>query len=186
VKAVLGPTGAPLSRYPLDIEAVADPAAVVQVQHAMRMVFERGTARSARNRLGGRRFAGKTGTSGDFRDSWFAGFGGDTLAVVWVGRDDNQSTGLTGSSGALPIWADIMANLGASEFVPGLAEGLLEVEIEYDSGLKARRDCADTVFVPMPVDTMLESKGGCAPEARPDESLGERGVQWLRRVIGRD
>jgi penicillin-binding protein 1B len=186
VKAVLGPTGAPLSRYPLEIEAVADPAAVVQLQHAMRMVFDRGTARSANGRLGGRRFAGKTGTSGDFRDSWFAGFGGDTLAVVWVGRDDNQSTGLTGASGALPIWADIMANLGASEFVPGLADGLLEVEIEYGSGLRARHECADTVFVPLPADAMVESKQGCAPDAHPDDSLGERGMQWLRRVIRRD
>jgi membrane peptidoglycan carboxypeptidase len=118
------PGAAPLSRYPLEIEPVAEPAAIVQLQHAMRLVFERGTARSAAGRLGGRRYAGKTGTSGDFRDSWFAGFGGDTLAVVWVGRDDNQSTGLTGASGALPIWADIMAGVGASEFLPASTEDL--------------------------------------------------------------
>jgi penicillin-binding protein 1B len=187
VKAVLGPTGAPLSRYPLDIEAVADPAAIVQLQHAMRMVFDRGTARSANRRLGGRRFAGKTGTSSDFRDSWFAGFGGDTLAVVWVGRDDYGATGLTGATGALPIWADIMAGVGASEFVPGHVDGLVDVEIEYDTGLLARRACADTVFVPVPPGAALDSKRGCGPDvAQPDDPLAERGVRWLKRIIGRD
>jgi Membrane carboxypeptidase/penicillin-binding protein len=51
---------------------------------------------------------GKTGTTNEMRDSWFAGFSGDYLSVVWIGRDDNKPTGLTGASGALQIWADLM------------------------------------------------------------------------------
>jgi penicillin-binding protein 1B len=189
VRAVLDAEGEPLSRYPLEIEAVADPAAVAQLQHGMRLVFERGTARGAAGRLGGRDFAGKTGTSGDFRDSWFAGFGGDTLAVVWVGRDDNQPTGLTGASGALPIWADIMAGIGASEFHPASAEGLVDVELEYLSGMRARRDCADTVVVPVPVGSLLYSRQDCAPESAwqdDDDTPVERGLRWLKRTLGRD
>lgn len=197
VKAVLDARGEPLSRYPLQIEAVADPAAVIQLQYAMRAVFERGTGRGALARLGGRRFAGKTGTSGDFRDSWFAGFGGDTLAVVWVGRDDNAPTGLTGASGALPIWVEIMAGIGAGDFLPGMADGLVEVEIEYGSGLLARRACADTVHVPVPTDALLYDKRDCPPEdawqARDGLRLGqeieqgiEQGVRWLRRVLRGD
>lgn len=188
VRAVLDPDGAPLSRYPLEIEPVAEPAAVAQLQRALQMVFERGTATSARARLGGRRFAGKTGTSGDFRDSWFAGFGGDTLAVVWVGRDDNAPTGLTGASGALPIWSELMAGLGAGEFLPGAAEGLVELELEYATGLRARAECADTVFVPVPADVDLLVKRGCAPaDAAGDEDNPiERGLRWLRRTLGTD
>lgn len=188
VRAVLDPEGAPLSRYPLAIEPVAEPAAVAQLQRAMQLVFERGTAAGARARLGGRRFAGKTGTSGDFRDSWFAGFGGDTLAVVWVGRDDNAPTGLTGASGALPIWSELMAGLGAGEFLPGTAEGLVEVELEYATGLRARGDCADTVFVPVPADVELPVKHDCAPpDAGGDEDNPiERGLRWLRRTLGTD
>jgi penicillin-binding protein 1B len=180
VRAVLDPEGRPLSRYPLDIAAVADPAAVVQLQHAMLQVLERGTGRGAARRLGGRGFAGKTGTSGDFRDSWFAGFGGDTLAVAWVGRDDNAPTGLTGASGALPIWADIMAGLGATEFLPGRAEGLVEVDVDYASGLLARPACADTVRVPVPEGAELYAMRDCAPD---EASLGEKGMEWLRRLF---
>ena len=188
VRAVLDPEGAPLSRYPLEIEQVAETAAVAQLQRALQLVFERGTAAGARARLGGRRLAGKTGTSGDFRDSWFAGFGGDTLAVVWVGRDDNAPTGLTGASGALPIWSELMAGLGVSEFLPGSTEGLVELELEYATGLRARGDCADTVFVPVPVDVELPVKHDCAPvDAGGDEDNPiERGLRWLRRTLGTD
>jgi penicillin-binding protein 1B len=59
--------------------------------------------------------AGKTGTTDDLRDSWFAGFTGDRLGVVWIGRDDNQSADLTGSSGALTIWGAVMKAVDASE-----------------------------------------------------------------------
>lgn len=188
VRAVLDDAGQPLSRYPLEIEAVADPAAIAQLQHAMHMVFDRGTGRGAALRLGARRYAGKTGTSGDFRDSWFAGFGGDTLAVVWVGRDDNEAMGLTGASGALPIWADIMNGIGASEFRPVMADGLVEVELEYESGLLARGACADTVLVPVPADSELYVRSDCPPAGMSqDEEHGiQRGIRWLRRALGGD
>jgi len=55
--------------------------------------------------------AGKTGTTDELRDSWFAGFSGDKVAVVWVGRDDNKPAGFPGGAGALPVWGDIMAGL---------------------------------------------------------------------------
>ena len=63
-------------------------------------VVQRGTA--TRVRVLERPMGGKTGTTNDQRDSWFAGFSGEHLAVVWMGNDENQPIGLTGSSGALP------------------------------------------------------------------------------------
>jgi penicillin-binding protein 1B len=52
--------------------------------------------------------AGKTGTTNDYRDSWFVGFTPDLLTIVWTGYDDNTSSGLTGASGSLPAWIEYM------------------------------------------------------------------------------
>lgn len=183
VKAVLDEAGEPLSRYPLDVIQVASTTAVAQLDRALVAVMERGTGRRAAARLGDRQFAGKSGTSGDFRDSWFAGFGGDTLAVVWVGRDDNAPVALTGSAGALPAWAAIMDSLGSADFRPPVVEELVEVEIEYASGLLARAGCAEVLRVPVPAEARLAVKPGCGPE--PD-NLAERGARWLKRVLGVD
>jgi penicillin-binding protein 1B len=183
VRAVLDNSGEPLSRYPLEVAQVADPAAVTQLNRALVAVMERGTGRSARAVLGQRRLAGKSGTSGDYRDSWFAGFGGDNLAVAWVGRDDNAAVGLTGSSGALKLWAEVMASLGTRDLRAGDVAGLVEVDVEYATGLLASDACADTVRVPVPEDARLAVKPGCGPEA---DNLAERGLKWLKDILGGD
>ena len=109
VEAVTTGTGERLMRYGIGSEQVASPASMFQLEWAMQGVFERGTARAMLNRLDRRLpLAGKTGTTNDLRDSWFAGYGGDLVGVVWLGHDDNRETGLTGSSGALRVWTDIM------------------------------------------------------------------------------
>ncbi len=97
--------------------------------------------------------AGKTGTTNDYRDAWFAGFTPDLLCVVWVGFDDNTPVGLSGTRAALPIWVDFMkAALGgrpATQFPPP-PEGIVFVEIDRDTGLLARAGCPRTraeVFV---------------------------------------
>ena len=53
--------------------------------------------------------AGKTGTTNNLRDSWFAGFGDDMTGVVWLGRDDNRPTRLTGATGALRVWGNMVS-----------------------------------------------------------------------------
>jgi penicillin-binding protein 1B len=112
VEAVTTGSGERLVRYGIATEQVADPASMFQLEWAMQGVFERGTARNMLSRLDRHLpLSGKTGTTNDLRDSWFAGYGGDLVGVVWLGYDDNRETGLTGSSGALRVWTDIMNNL---------------------------------------------------------------------------
>lgn len=101
-----------LQRYPLTVEQAMPTEAVFCLNRALREVTRSGTAASLQRRLPhGMSVAGKTGTTDDLRDSWFAGFSGSHVAVAWVGRDDNHSTGLTGASGALRVWAKTMAAL---------------------------------------------------------------------------
>ncbi len=82
------------------------------VRWAMQQVTQYGTAAAIGDSgLASLHVAGKTGTSDHQRDSWFAGFTGDRLAVVWVGRDDNQPTHLWGATGALRVWMKLFEKL---------------------------------------------------------------------------
>jgi membrane peptidoglycan carboxypeptidase len=103
---------------------VANAESIAQVSDMMRSVIDEGTARSAR--AGGLTIdaAGKTGTTNDLRDAWFAGFTPRLLAVVWVGRDDNRPLGLTGAQAALPIWTEFMKRaVQSQESADPTAEG---------------------------------------------------------------
>ncbi|MCB1924001.1 MAG: penicillin-binding protein 1B [Gammaproteobacteria bacterium] len=112
IRAVLDAGQQPLQRYPLTVTEAADARAVFLLDRNLVEVTESGTAAALQRMLPrGLQVAGKTGTTNDLRDSWFAGFSGDRVAVVWVGRDDNAPTGLTGSQGALPVWGDLMRDI---------------------------------------------------------------------------
>lgn len=114
VEAVLDAEGRPLKRIEVELAPGDLVAASRLVHYALRQSTIEGTARALAS-SGAARYqpAGKTGTSNDQRDSWFAGYTGDRLAVVWVGRDDNRETGLYGATGAMRVWA------GLIERVPG-------------------------------------------------------------------
>ncbi|MBT8443478.1 MAG: penicillin-binding protein 1B [Gammaproteobacteria bacterium] len=176
VRSVVDSQGQPLERYPMAIEQVTDPAATFQLNQALVEVMQRGTGRSALGILPSDLVvAGKTGTSDEYRDSWFAGFSGDHVMVVWVGYDDNRPTGLTGASGALMIWSSIMKELRGASYAAPLPARLENRWIEYETGLMARPDCADVVELALPPDLRLGAKPGCAPR---------RGLfRWLDEVF---
>jgi penicillin-binding protein 1B len=87
---------------------VARPDTTFLVTNMMRSVLNEGTAAGARSAGFTLDAAGKTGTTNDLRDAWFVGFTPELLTVVWVGFDDNQPLGLSGSRAALPIWTQFM------------------------------------------------------------------------------
>ncbi len=109
IREVMDANGRPLNRYPLSVEPAVDPRAAYLTTWAMQRAVTHGTARWLGEKLPkGMTMAGKTGTTDEMRDSWFAGFSGDKTAVVWVGRDDYQPMGLAGGAGALRVWGDFM------------------------------------------------------------------------------
>jgi penicillin-binding protein 1B len=125
-------------------------------------VIKRGTAVSAKSRLGNLIVAGKTGTSSDYRDSWFAGFSASHIAVVWVGYDDNAPTGFTGSSGALPVWAQLMSGIETSSWEQPLPEGITETMIDFATGMGVNEHCAsDGLMVAVPQGTQPVMKESC-------------------------
>ena len=149
IREVLDASGRPLNRYPLAVEPAADPGAVYLTTWAMQQVVEQGTARSLKKRLPeGLTLAGKTGTTNGLRDSWFAGFSGDKVLVVWVGRDDNKPTKLTGASGALRIWGDIITSVESRSLPEHRPDGIREVRVDPVNGLLADAGCRRAMAVP--------------------------------------
>lgn len=183
VRAVVDAEGKPLKAFGLEVTPVADPSAVYQLNRMLVQVMERGSGRGARAYLPSDLVvAGKSGTSSDYRDSWFAGFSGTHLAVVWIGYDDNTPTGFTGSSGALPVWARVMDALGTTSWSAPLPEGLEETWIEFPTGLGARPDCGvEVISVPMPSGTELPMAPGC--EVGIFDGIGERAREWWRGIV---
>jgi penicillin-binding protein 1B len=184
VRAVVDAEGKPIKSFALEVTPVADPAAVYQVNRMLVQVMEHGSGQAARAQIPPEIVvAGKTGTSSDYRDSWFAGFSGNTLAVVWIGYDDNAPTGLTGSSGSLPVWSRLMRSIGTTSWSAPLPEGLEETSIEFMTGLAAETRCGgeDLVMVAVPTGTQLQARPGC--ESSVFGELGERAREWWRSVV---
>ncbi len=150
VEAVMTGDGQRLQRYGLAIEQVASQRSMFLLEHALQGVFSRGTARTAQNTMQANLpLAGKTGTTNDLRDSWFAGYGDDLVAVVWLGHDNNGATGLTGATGALKVWSDIMSSL---RIEPRTTAPPPDIEWRQVSQNAVRdpayRQCQDSVLLP--------------------------------------
>jgi penicillin-binding protein 1B len=183
VRAVVDEEGKALKSFALEVTPVADPQAVYQVNRMLVQVMERGSGRAARAQIPAEIvLAGKSGTSSDYRDSWFAGFSANYLTVVWIGYDDNSPTGLTGSSGSLAVWSRLMASIGTSSWNAPLPENLEEAPIEFLTGLAAKPGCGDDVIlVPVPRGTQLPVRPGC--EVGALDGLTERAKEWWRSII---
>ena len=158
VTAVVDAYGETIKRYPIDVEQAADPGDAAILTRALQVAMERGTGKSSP--LADSGVAGKTGTSDDYRDSWFVGYDANSLAVVWVGRDDNQPHGLSGSRGALRVWNSLMAR---ADIVPALTTGAATISIDYATGLRAMPRCGGTVSIPVPDHQRVRWKPGCEP-----------------------
>jgi penicillin-binding protein 1B len=171
VRAVIDADGKPLKAPELEVTEAASASAIYALDRLMIEVFERGTARPAKRSLPpGLVVAGKTGTSNDYRDSWFAGFSGSHLIVVWMGHDDNASTGLTGTTGALQAWARLMASIDTSSFEPLLPEDVEDRWIDYYSGLETSPYCSPyAVSLPFRVGEQLIASATCPPGVSPEE-----------------
>ena len=173
IREVTDSEGKPLNRYALKLEQTLDPKAIYLIKDVMHRVTQEGTARFLKNQFEVK-LAGKTGTSDDLRDSWFAGFSENHLAVVWVGRDDNQATGLTGASGALKIWSRMMTTLPLESIRHELPENMELRWIDVKTGGLTKKACEGAVELPF--------VNGSAPEEWADCDSGS-GLQWLKKIF---
>ncbi len=176
IRSVLTADGEPLKRYPFQIQQRFDPGAIYLTQYAMQRAMREGTGRSAYNRLPqSLNLAGKTGTTNDSRDSWFAGFSQDLLAVVWLGRDDNGKTSLTGATGALQVWTDFMRRADPLPLQMPVPDNVTYAWVDARSGLGTDERCPDAVQMPYIRGSEPAPGPGCGIQA-PAESV----MDWVR------
>jgi penicillin-binding protein 1B len=149
------------------------PDAASGLIRGMQAVMRYGTGRGSPFARSG--VAGKTGTTDDYRDSWFVGFDNMHLVVVWIGTDDNQPTRLSGATGALRVWNAIMAGLPVQPIVLPPANSTRI--IDYDTGLEADASCSrEPVEIDLPANVSLRPLPGC--NVAPPSAL-ERIRSWL-------
>ncbi|MEO8070754.1 MAG: PBP1A family penicillin-binding protein, partial [Acidobacteriota bacterium] len=134
----------PVPKAPL--RNVARASTTFLVENMMRSVLNEGTGAGARAEGFALDAAGKSGTTNDLRDAWFIGFTPELLTVVWVGFDNNQPIGLSGSQAALPIWTAFMkrATAGRPNRAFDVPEGVVYADIDPLSGQLASPNCPKT------------------------------------------
>ena len=140
-------------------------------------------------------------TTDDLRDSWFAGFAANRLAVVWVGRDDNKPAQLTGATGALQLWAGIMADIDPRGLMNVPPEDVVEIPLRmrFDPSGTAGNDyggCSGTTPVPFVRGEVPDGLSDCDSDImRENRYRRERPRQqeqqqeqdegnWLQRLFG--
>ncbi len=149
IREVTNAAGETVSRYPYQIEKVVDSRVMHLLQYAMQETMREGTGKSAYRWLpDSLATAGKTGTTNDARDSWFAGMTGDYLSVVWVGKDDNGKTDLTGATGSMRIWAEMMQSLPQRPFSPIVPEGINYAWVADDAAVRTNEGCRNARYLP--------------------------------------
>ena len=178
IREVVDAHGSPLKRYPLEYDRTVSLQATNLLTYALRSVMREGTGRGAYNYLPANfDVAGKTGTTNNGRDSWFAGFSGDLLAVTWIGRDDNGSTGLTGGSGALKVWAHFMAAASERPLGYRMPDGMQTFWIDDRNGYLTGKGCERARLVPFIDGSEPRQSTNCAPR--------EGGVtDWFQSLFG--
>lgn len=140
--------------------------------YAMKRGVLEGTGRYLNQQFGWAALAGKTGTSNDTRDSWFVGVDGREVTTIWLGRDDNKSTKLTGASGALRVYADYLKHRIPETLTLPWPKGISTVGFKPSGQGELALSCHSSFKLPV-WDINGEFKQHC--ENQP--------VEWIKKLF---
>jgi penicillin-binding protein 1B len=174
IRAVLDINGEPLNRYPLSVSQVVDASDSLLINYGLHLVTQFGTAAQLRSLLPeGLQAAGKTGTTDNLRDSWFAGYTQDYLSVVWLGHDDDKPTKFTGSSGAMQVWAALFNKINAQPLQLDVSDDIEMAWIDVQTGNRTDENCKNAVELPFKRGTVPDQFSDCSPAI----------IDWLNRIF---
>ena len=150
IRTVVDANNKVLDRYSLTVQQTINPSSAYMLNYGLQQVMNSGTGRAAYGSLpSSLKLAGKSGTTNDSRDSWFAGYSGNYAAVVWLGLDDNAITGLTGSSGALPVWTNVMKQVRQKPVNLRQPDNIQWVWADRYTGFLSAPGCAGAMNIPV-------------------------------------
>ena len=161
VLSVMDQEGKILKRFDRSTDVPFTSAALGVTLQGMTKSPEIGTARAAQAQLPNLRFAAKTGTTNDQRDSWFVGITDDYLSTVWLGQDDNTPMSITGSSGAQWVWIDFAKQLPQTPLTRELPSGADYYQVALDEFKIAADRCDEKIQLPFIQGTQPRDSTGC-------------------------
>jgi penicillin-binding protein 1B len=190
IREVTTQEGVPLKRYALAVEQAFPPESMYLLTAALQGVVREGTGQGLANwlppELG---VAGKTGTTDEQRDAWFAGFTGDRLGIVWIGYDDNRAARLSGAAAALPVWGEMMAALDPEPLALPKPEGVELVSIDPQTGLRGGPTCPGARELPFVQGSAPAERAPCSgaldAAAEAVDATVQKAKSWLERLFGR-
>lgn len=145
IREITTKEGSVVKRFEMSNTLAIMPAPHYLLVSILQDVPRRGTATAMKEKISpDLNIAGKTGTTDNYRDSWFAGFSANILTVVWVGNDQNQGTKLSGGKGALRVWMDIMKPLPNEALQLKVPDDIVKRTVDVNSGLLAGSGCRNT------------------------------------------
>ncbi|WP_092749099.1 penicillin-binding protein 1B [Acinetobacter boissieri] len=163
IRAVIDHNGKVLERYGLEVQQTIDPDVAYILNYGLQEVIRSGTGQAAYRSLpSSLNLAGKSGTTNDTRDSWFAGYSGNYVTVVWLGLDNNKITGLTGSSGALPVWTSVMKQLPQQPVNIKQPDGVQWQWIDSTTGYLSAQGCPGAMYIPLLAQKVPSQAISCA------------------------
>ncbi len=178
IHSVYSADNQPLKHYAYSLESRFETGSIHLLQYAMQVVMREGTGRSAYHYLSEDiAVAGKTGTSNDQRDSWFSGFSDDYLAVVWLGRDDNGKMPFTGSSGALQLWSQLMADLNVRPLAFTRPENITYHWVDSKLGLLSEEGCEGARYLPFTEGSEPLASTSCQPRR------ASKLIDWFKNLL---
>ena len=180
IRTVIDDKGRILQRTGLNTQRSIPPETNYLTNYALQQVVKTGTAKRIQSLGSNLNLAGKTGTTNDYRDAWFAGYSGNYVSVVWVGRDDNKPIGLSGGTGALPVWVDYMDRLKLTPVSMPEPEGIEWLWLENNSGKLSNERCPDARYLPVMSAYLPDEASSCAISLYQQDRAREQ-MEWQRQ-----
>jgi len=177
ITAIMSPNNNLLWNFDQIAEQRVDEQATYLLNYALHKVTLEGTAKAVRAKFPDINMAGKTGTTDDYRDSWFSGFDKNILVTSWIGKDNNKPVNLSGASGAMQLFIGYQQQQEPKSLVRRFPDGLGIAHFDNATGHLSKAGCADTSSVPAIMAALPTVPNKCFGDSTvPDKpkSLWER------------